>query len=263
MTETAATASGAITAPRETAPGELGFRDGLAALRRAQKTSKGAPLYSRLVNRPLGRVLAAAANVVGLTPNQVTAVSACFTFTGIGLIAGVRATPAVSLAVVVLLVLGYAFDAADGQLARLRQSSSPVGEWLDHVVDAIKIASLHLAVLVNWYRFDDVRGAELLIPVVFQATASTMFFVIILNDHMRRARRGNAHAILRGDGASSWLYSLAVVPTDYGLLCLVLGLMWWSTGFAIVYLLLLSANLAFLVLALPRWFREIAADAGR
>ena len=130
-------------------------------------------------------------------------------------------------------------------------------------VDAIKIASLHLAVLVNWYRFEDVRGAELLIPVVFQAVASTMFFVIILNDHMRRARRGNAHAILRGDGASSWLYSLAVVPTDYGLLCLVLGLMWWSTGFAIVYLLLLSANLAFLVLALPRWFREIAADAGR
>ncbi len=239
-------------------PAALGFRAGLDALRRAQKTSKGAPLYSRLVNRPFGRVLAALANVVGLTPNQVTAISACFTFTGIGLIATVAATPLVSFAVVALLVVGYAFDAADGQLARLRSMSSPVGEWLDHVVDAAKIASLHLAVLVHWYRFDDTRGAMLLVPIAFQVVASTMFFVIILNDHMRRARRGNAHAILQGDGTSSWWYSLAVVPTDYGLLCVVFGLLWWSTGFAVVYSLLLIANAGFLALALPRWFREVA-----
>jgi phosphatidylglycerophosphate synthase len=250
----------ASRADAPTDPTTYGFREGLEALRRAQKTSKGAPLYSRLVNRPFGRVLAAAANVVGLTPNQVTAISACFTFTAIGLIATLSATPLVSSAVVGLLVVGYAFDAADGQLARLRGMSSPVGEWLDHVVDAAKIASLHLAVLVHWYRFDDERGPVLLLPVAFQIVASTMFFVIILNDHMRRARRGNAHAILQGDGRSSWWYSLAVVPTDYGLLCLVLGLMWWSAGFAVVYGLLLVANIGFLALALPRWFREVAAS---
>ncbi len=240
-------------------PASYGFREGLGALRRAQKTSKGAPLYSRLVNRPFGRLLAAAANVVGLSPNQVTAISACFTFTGIGLIATMQSTLLVSVAVVALLVVGYAFDAADGQLARLRGTSSPVGEWLDHVVDAVKIASLHLAVLVHWYRFDEVRGPLLLVPLAFQIIASSMFFTIILNDHMRRARRGNAHAILQGDGRSSWWYSLAVVPTDYGLLCLVLGLLWWQAGFATLYTLLLVANAGFLALALPRWFREVAA----
>lgn len=238
----------------------LGFGDGLAALRGAQKTSKGAPLYSRVVNRPFGRVLAAMANAIGWTPNQVTAVSACCTFTAIGLIAALRATPLVSSIVVALLVVGYAFDAADGQLARLRQMSSPAGEWLDHVVDAVKIAVLHLAVLINWYRFEDVRGAQLLVPVVFQAVASTMFFVVILNDHVRRVRRGNASAILRGDGSSSWWYSLAVVPTDYGLLCLALGLMWWSGGFAVVYAALLVANTGFLLVALPKWFREVGSD---
>ena len=35
------------------------FRTSLTALQRAQKTSKGAPAYSRLINRPLGRVFAA------------------------------------------------------------------------------------------------------------------------------------------------------------------------------------------------------------
>src|SRR5215217_2074158 len=43
-----------------------------AALGEAQKGSRGVSLYSRYVNRPAGRVLAAAADVVGLTPNQVT-----------------------------------------------------------------------------------------------------------------------------------------------------------------------------------------------
>jgi hypothetical protein len=50
-----------------------------------------------------------------------------------------------------------------------------------------------------------------------------------------------------------------VVPTDYGLLCVVFGLLWWSTGFAVVYSLLLIANAGFMALALPRWFREVAS----
>ena len=131
-----------------------------------------------------------------------------------------------------------------------------VGEWLDHVVDAIKIASLHTAVLVNWYRFEDPSDRRLALPIAFQMVASIMFFVIILNDHIRRSHRGGTDAIRKGDGSSSTLYSLAVVPTDYGLLCLVLALMWWS-GFVWIYGLLLAANAGFMVLALAKWYREM------
>jgi phosphatidylglycerophosphate synthase len=232
------------------------FRTSLTALQRAQKTSKGAPAYSRLVNRPLGRVFAALAHILGGTPNQVTVVSAVFTFSGIALIALTAATPLVSTLVATLLVIGYALDAADGQLARLRGGGSVSGEWLDHVVDAIKIACLHTSVLINWYRFEDVPDTRLLLPIAFQIVASIMFFVIILNDQIRRAQRGSNQMLLNGDGSSSALYSLAVVPTDYGLLCVVLGLMWWS-GFGWIYGLLLAANAAFMVLALAKWFLEM------
>lgn len=232
------------------------FRTSLTALQGAQKTSKGAPAYSRLVNRPLGRVFAATAHVLGATPNMVTCLSACFTFGAIATIALVESAPLVSLAVALMLVIGYALDAADGQLARLRGGGSVSGEWLDHVVDAIKIASLHTAVLVNWYRFEDVEESTLLIPLAFQVVASIMFFVIILNDHIRRSHRGGTDAIRKGDGSSSPLYSLAVVPTDYGLLCVVFALMWWS-GFVWIYGLLLAANAGFLVLALAKWYREM------
>lgn len=232
------------------------FRTSLTALEQAQKTSKGAPAYSRLVNRPFGRLLAASAHVIGLTPNQVTCISALFTFSAIALIALVEATAAISAVAAGLLVVGYALDAADGQLARLRGGGSVAGEWLDHVVDAIKIACLHTSVLINWYRFEDVSDRSLLLPIAFQVVATIMFFVIILNDQIRRAHRGTTQMLLQGDGSSSTVYSLAVLPTDYGVLCVAFGLMWWQ-GFVGLYAVLLAANAGFMVLALMKWYREM------
>lgn len=229
----------------------------VAQLARHQKTSKGAPAYSRLVNRRAGRWLAAVAHVIGLTPNQVTGLSALCTFTAIGLIAGLEPNPIVGIVVAVLLALGYALDSADGQLARLRGGGSVIGEWLDHVVDATKIASLHLAVLISWYRFLDVDEAWLAVPILFQVAASVTFFVVILNDQIRRAHRGTTDMLLAGDGSSSVWYSLAVVPTDYGLLCWVFVLMGAPVVFRWVYAALMLANLAFLVLALLKWSREM------
>ena len=233
------------------------YREALAALGSSQKTSKGAPAYSRYVNRRLGRVLAAAAYILKRTPNQVTFVSGVFTLSGIALIALLEPTPYVSLGIATLLVTGYALDSADGQLARLQSSGSAAGEWLDHTVDAGKIATIHLAVLINWYRYFDSRTELLWIPISFQAVAVVQFFTVILTDQVRRAHRGMTTMILHGDGTSSMRYSLAVVPTDYGVLCLAFGLMFWSEGFAVIYFLLLLANAGFLFMALPKWYREV------
>ena len=55
-----------------------------------------------------------------LTPNMVTAISAFFSFAAIAFLALVQPSVWLGLAVCLGLVLGYAFDSADGQLARLR-----------------------------------------------------------------------------------------------------------------------------------------------
>lgn len=232
--------------------------EALVRLRSSQKTSKGAPAYSRYVNRKFGRYLAAVAYVAGRTPNQVTAASAMCTFAGIAVIALVRPTVLSSIGVLLLLVLGYALDAADGQLARLRGGGSAAGEWLDHIVDACKIATLHLAVLICWWRFYETKSVVLAIPLIFGAVASVMFFAMILTDQLRRAHRGSAQMRLQGEGSSSPLYSLAVMPTDYGLLCVVFVLLFWHPAFITVYGLIALANLAFAALALPKWFREVS-----
>lgn len=237
----------------------VGFRASLEALGGAQKSAKGAPAYSRWVNRRMGRWAAAAAHVAGLRPNHVTLVSALLTFTALGLVLAVRPTPGVSVAVGLLLVLGYALDAADGQLARLQGSGTVAGEWLDHVVDAVKTSSLHLVVLVALVRLD-VPRAWLVVPLVFQVAASVHFFTMMLNDHLRRQRFGVIGSLTTERGTSSVAYSLAVLPTDYGLLCLALGLVGWPVAFLPVYTLLAAATTGFVALALPRWYREMSAQ---
>jgi phosphatidylglycerophosphate synthase len=229
-----------------------------ARLASAQKSSRGAPAYSRYVNRPAGRAFAASAYLLGRTPNQVTAVSAVFTFAGIAVIALVDRRWWTGLVVAALLVVGYALDAADGQLARLRGGGSPAGEWLDHVVDAAKISSLHLAVLIGTYRFVDLSAGWLLVPIGFAVVGAVTFFAMILNDLLRQ-RRAAATGVAVERGGSSTLRSLLVIPTDYGVLCLAFALLGADRWFFGVYTLLFVANAGFLALAVVKWFGDMQA----
>lgn len=230
--------------------------DVVAELSRAQKPSAGTPAYSRFVNRRIGRYLAAAAFLAGRTPNQVSLVSGFCSLVGIVLLATVEPSLWLALAVTALLVLGYAFDSADGQLARLRGGGSPLGEWLDHMIDCVKIVLLHSAVLISLYRFDSVDSDWLLlVPLAYLCVSAVMFFGLILIDQLRR-RHGGAKGNVRGD---SVVKSLLIAPTDYGVLCLVFLAFGSPTLFVILYGALLAANLVFLLAAIAKWYGEMAA----
>ncbi len=236
------------------------YRDTVARLAGAQKNTPGAPAYSRYVNRPLGRRLAAVGWLLGLTPNMITAISAAFSFAGIAVLALVRPTLWSGIVVCAALVVGYAFDAADGQLARLRGGGSHAGEWLDHMVDAAKITALHLAVLISAYRFFDLPAAGwLLIPVGFVLVANVMFFGMILNDLLRARRSAVTGRPVVRDRRPSLLRSLMVVPTDYGVLCALFLLLGATDVFFTGYAVLFVANTAFMALAGVKWFRDMAA----
>lgn len=240
-------------------PSREGYRDVVARLAAAQKSGRGAPAWSRYVNRPLGRRLAALAHLRGLTPNAVTALSGLCSFTGIGVLALAPRSWLVGAVVAVLLVLGYALDAADGQLARLRGGGSASGEWLDHMVDCAKISSLHPAVLVSTWRAAEAGELALgwaLLPMAFAVVASTAFFAQILNEQLRRAHGVEGARLQAG---SSPLRSLLAAPTDYGLLCLVFLLLGSSAAFTAGYGLLLLGSAGYLALALVKWYREMDA----
>jgi phosphatidylglycerophosphate synthase len=237
-----------------------GFVAALDRLRSAQKSSRGAPAYSLYINRPLGRIFAAAAYQVGLTPNQVTYISATFTFLGIIGIAVLPASWWVGIVVSLLLVVGYALDSADGQLARLRGGGSSTGEWLDHMIDSAKISSLHLAVLIMAARhFQLPSQLWLLVPMVFGVVSAVHFFGMILVDQLTRVHRAEHNIPTPPKEPGTPLRTLMKIPTDYGVLCLAFALLGAPLVFFGVYTLLAAGTTGYLLLILRKWYRDVAS----
>ncbi|MCX4537026.1 CDP-alcohol phosphatidyltransferase family protein [Streptomyces sp. NBC_00841] len=231
----------------------------LRELRGAQKTAKGVSLYSRYVNRPAGRVLAAGAYRIGLTPNQVTLVSAAFTFTAVASVALVRPSWGLAFAVYAGLAVGFAFDSADGQLARLTGRGGPDGEWLDHVVDCAKLILVHTAVLISFHRFAQLPGEGwLLLPLGFLFVAVLTFCAGLLREQLGKAAARPAPA---GSATApvSRVRAVALLPADYGVFCLVFLLYGDETAFRIGYAALAVVHALFLVAFLVKWFRELKA----
>lgn len=234
------------------------FSSSLRALRSAQKGGKGAPPYSLFVNRPMGRVLAAAAHVAGLRPNQVTMISALFTFAAIILLALGPATRWAGVLVALGLVLGYGLDSADGQLARLQGGGSLTGEWLDHMIDSVKVSVLHLAVLITFFRtFALTNELWYLVPLGFAAVTGVHFFGMILIELMGRVRRAELGAPSPPKAPVSLRTSLLKLPTDYGVLCLSFLLLGFHPVFLAVYSLLALATAGYTVLVVGKWYRDV------
>ncbi|MEU7063165.1 CDP-alcohol phosphatidyltransferase family protein [Streptomyces sp. NPDC046161] len=236
----------------------------LRELRGAQKSAKGVSLYSRFVNRPAGRYLAAGSYALGLTPNQVTLVSAAFSFAAVAAVALAAPSWGLGVAVWAALAVGFAFDSADGQLARLRGSGSASGEWLDHVVDCAKLTALHTCVLIAFYRFPDAYGTAgadgtasggwLLVPLGFQFAAVVTFFGGLLTEKLKpRPAPGSPAA------APSTLRAVALLPVDYGVFCLVFLLLGGGGLFRWAYAALGAVAALFLLAFLAKWFRELSA----
>ncbi|MFD9096869.1 CDP-alcohol phosphatidyltransferase family protein [Streptomyces collinus] len=233
----------------------MDFSSALRHLSEAQKPGRGVSLYTRFVNRPAGRLLAAAAHRAGLTPNQVTATSAVVTSTALVAIACCRPVPALGPWVALALVLGFALDSADGQLARLHRTAGPTGEWTDHVVDCGKLLGVHAAVLISFYRFFDLpHQALLLAPLVFQFSAVLLFFGGILTEQLRGRRAGPEP----GHRPLSTVRGMALLPLDYGLLCLTFAFLGHRQVFFALYATLLAAHAALLPAFLVKWYRELS-----
>lgn len=215
----------------------------------SQKPPAGASLWSRWVNRPLGRLLAAQAIRAGVSANGVTALSALVTASALAVLCTVAPAPGVGVTVAVLLVLGFALDSADGQVARFTGTGSLSGEWLDHVVDAGKMAAVHAAVLVGWFRFVDVPSTTwLLVPLGFQLVAVVVYAGGTLEPLLLR---GASRSTSR---PASTLRAAALLPADFGILSLSFVLWGSPVAFRWSYLVLGAINLVIGAALLRRWF---------
>src|SRR5450432_3305516 len=114
-------------------------------------------LWNRFVARPLAAVVIVPLARTGVTPNQITLATLAVFLAGTALMA-FRPGWGALCAGAVILEISYILDCADGQLARLKGTSSPVGAHLDFLMDELKAFALVAAVGVRlWSPAHDAR----------------------------------------------------------------------------------------------------------
>ncbi len=194
---------------------------------------------------------------VAFRPGQVHAIDRGSA--GLAMLAALPPSHAQGAGVFAALVVGFALDSADGQLARLTGKGSAAGEWLDHVVDCAKMLALHMAVLVSFHRHFDLPDPRwLLVPVVFQFAAVLVFFGGVLTEQLKRRAERPAPA-----APPSTLRSVALLPVDYGVFCAVFLFLGSRGAFTALYCALCAAHLLFLAAFSVKWYRELSAPAPR
>lgn len=231
------------------------YRDAVFRLQTAQKPGGGVPPYMRHVNRWLGRRLAALAFVLRLTPNAVTALSGIATVLGLVVLLMVPVGWPSALAVTVLLLLGFALDSADGQLARLTGGGGPAGEWLDHVVDSARQPLIHIALALHWLTETDLDAAVISgLTIGFLLVTSVRFFSQTLAEQLVRQHAGAATPYSDDERWRGWVQ----LPADPGVLYLSFLLLPMPTLHLLVYAMLFIANLALFGASLLRRYRSLA-----
>src|SRR5438477_7955593 len=124
---------------------------------RSSKKKKDINWFTEHVARPPAAVVVYALKGTPITPNQVTFLSA---LVAAGACAMFALLPGYVWLVAAALVFEFSFvlDCADGQLARLRKTASPLGHLLDFLMDELKAMLLLGCVTVRlWRETDDVR----------------------------------------------------------------------------------------------------------
>ena len=130
----------------------------IVAIYKASKKKRDINRFTEWIARPPAAVLVYFFAKTPITPNQVTFLSALVA-AGAGAIFALLPGSYVWLAVAALVFeLSFVLDCADGQLARVRKTASPLGHLLDFLMDELKAMLIFGCVTVRlWQETGDER----------------------------------------------------------------------------------------------------------
>lgn len=227
------------------------FKDRYSSLKQSQKPARGVPAYTLYVNRPVGRLIAALCPVM-ISANGLTVMSSFVSALALLMLWLVApGSPFLSLAGI-LLIFGYFLDSADGQLARLRNTRSFFGDWLDHVLDSGRMVFVHITVVAFIYRTD---------PSLIKFSICAIYLVSAMLIYVGGLLAGRDPALIRESALYStplaFVRSLALLPVDYGLLCVLFLFLPWTSSFVNGYFVLASFSALYAVIYLAKWTREL------
>nr|HEX4316924.1 CDP-alcohol phosphatidyltransferase family protein [Kofleriaceae bacterium] len=130
----------------------------IVAIYRSSKKKQDINWFTEHVARPPASVFVWMVKGTPITPNQVTFLSAALAAGACAMFALLPGNYYWLLAAAAVFELSFVLDCADGQLARLRKTASPLGHLLDFLMDELKAMMLIGCVTIRLWQehgYDD------------------------------------------------------------------------------------------------------------
>jgi phosphatidylglycerophosphate synthase len=141
-------------------------------------------IFAKLFNRRLSRVFTfyALKFFPNISPSQVSALS--FLVSAIGIACFLSPEYWVRLIGIVILQIGFSLDCSDGEIARIQNTMSPFGAWLDSVLDRFKELLMIAALTASWYLYHE----QSIWVIILGATSIALWQVIA---YLREAKKSS------------------------------------------------------------------------
>jgi phosphatidylglycerophosphate synthase len=180
-------------------------------------------LWNRFVARPVAAVLVTLFEPTRITPNQITLAS-LFVFVIAAALLIVLPGHQGLIAAIVVLELSYVLDCVDGQLARMRGTSSPVGAHFDFLMDELKAFLLVSATAARLWQ--ESGSPRLLLEglAALTAVASGISLTTFIRRPEYRAATGAVGGSGAGDYGEGFAAAVAAPPAPRSALRKLIGL---------------------------------------
>ena len=231
----------------------------IAAIYRASKKKRDINRFTEYVARPPAALVVYAVKGSRITPNQITFLSALIAAGSCAMFALLPGWPWL-IAAALVFEFSFVLDCADGQLARLRKTASPLGHLLDFLMDELKAMLMFGCVAVRLWR----ETADDRLLVVGLAGLFCLASGIALTSFMRRPEYSGTQPTEDGQPAElsrksplaaiEWAARVVVHYPQYIWICAAVNridIYFWA--YAAVNALYLAKSLATILLRLGRF----------
>lgn len=196
--------------------------------------SAGGQPVTQLFSQRLGALIAWLAQQAGISPNQLTLIAGLLSTLGSVSLYFSLDHPLYLLVSLVLLQLAYAFDCADGQLARATGLTSKLGAWLDVSVDFYTIGIISTGLLMFMAGSDNHSVGTIIVIMIFTIARNLSLFG---STYIRQSNQESVHS------RASTLRHMAKVLIDTPVILFLMVILTLSPSLLMSYLLLSSALL--------------------
>lgn len=203
---------------------------------------------TRNFSQPVGRVLAWLGFNLGLTPNALTVIGLLLSLSGCLVYLASDSLSWSLCAAAIIWQVAFAFDCADGQLARATRGGSNFGAWLDLACDHVRQAALSFTVLYALIDRELPNELVFILCASFMAAQTNFLHVVTVIGQIRPPAHG-----LR-EGRVDYLRRALVNFTDTPVLMLLLVVLKPWTFPLLILIVLYTAATAFRAVMLA-WLR--------